>query len=292
MKNAFTKIGLVGKQNSAGCVESLHSVIEFLLDRKIEIVLDAITAQILDNDTIPHYPLAELGNYCELAIVIGGDGMMLHAARALVPQNIPVIGVNRGTVGFLTDIHPTELNNKLCHVLDGHFEEEKRFLLSTEIITPDGPIPAGLSLNDVALIPGSGIHMTEFEIEIDEHFVCRQRADGVIITTPTGSTAYALSGGGPILYPDLDIIAIVPMFPHTLSSRPIVVSASSEINIKVVAENPHPAKVTSDGNTPIIIEPGNHIQIKRYNNSLRLIHPLDYQYFETLRAKLGWGTRP
>ncbi len=291
ISSTFQTIGLIGKRHNLGCIETLQAVLSFLEQYELAIHLDKMTADMMALSHYPTHSLAELSAISDLVIVVGGDGMMLQAAAELIAHDTPVIGINRGHLGFLTDIHPTEIQGKLAPVLQGYYQEELRFLLNTTIHHQGQAVKAGVALNDVVLSPAGSIHMTQFEIEIDGEFVCRQRADGVIVTTPTGSTAYALSGGGPIIFPSLDVIAVVPMFPHILSSRPIVVSSLSTINIHILAENANSPKLSCDGRDPILIAKESTLVIKRHDKMLRLIHPNKYRYFETLRAKLGWGTR-
>ncbi len=221
-------------------------------------------------------------------IVVGGDGSLLHAAHAVVRDEIPVLGINRGRLGFLTDIHPTELD-KIKAILEGKYILEKRFLLEARIEYQHSVLGEGSALNEVALIPSSVPHMTEFEVYIDDQFVCSQNSDGLIIATPTGSTAYALSGGGPILHPNLDAIVIVPMFPHTLSMRPIVIEGNQRITVVITPNNLHLPRLTCDSQGFMNTPPGSHIHIQKKPRHLHLIHPLDYSYYETLRSKLHWG---
>jgi NAD+ kinase len=205
-------------------------------------------------------------------------------------HHVPVLGINRGRLGFLTDINPNEIDNKVTEVLNGHYIEEKRFLLNVRIQAAKQKQTADIALNDVVLLPGDVAHMIEFSITINDQFVCNHRADGMIVATPTGSTAYALSGGGPILHPSLDALVLVPMFPHTLSARPIVVGAASVIQIKISDTNEKPPRLSCDGQKPIELPLGAIIEIQKNPQALRLIHPTDYNYFETLRLKLQWNT--
>jgi len=224
-------------------------------------------------------------------VVVGGDGSMLGAARALARHKIPVLGINRGSLGFLTDIKPDELEVKVAEVLEGRFLEESRFLLEAEVRRHGEAIGQGDALNDVVLHPGKSTKMIEFELFIDGHFVCSQKADGLIIATPTGSTAYSLSAGGPIMHPKLDAMVIVPMYPHTLSSRPIVVDGNSELKIVVADDLPIYPLVSCDGQNHFTCAPGDTITVAKKPQKLRLIHPLDHNYYEACRTKLGWGGR-
>jgi NAD+ kinase len=221
---------------------------------------------------------------------VGGDGSLLHAAQTIVNDEIPVLGINRGRLGFLTDILPTELH-KIKAILEGAFLLEKRFLLTATVEYGGEVLGQSDALNEVALIPDSVPHMNEFEIYINDKFVCSQDSDGVIIATPTGSTAYALSGGGPILHPQLDAFVIVPMFPHTLSLRPIVIEGNNRVTIVISPNNTATPRITCDSQLFINTPPGSHITIKKKNQHLHLIHPVAYDYYETLRSKLHWGRK-
>ena len=242
---------------------------------------------------IPPFPLLsreELGKRCHLLIVVGGDGSLLHAAHAVIKNEVPVLGINRGRLGFLTDINPSHLK-KIKPILDGEYRLEKRFLLTATVEHHGKRLGQNDALNEVALIPDSVPHMNEFEIFIDDQFVCSQDSDGVIIATPTGSTAYALSGGGPILHPQLDAMVIVPMFPHTLSLRPIVIEGNRRVTIVITPNNTTTPRLTCDSQAYISAPPGSHITIEKNPQALHLIHPVDYDYYESLRSKLHWGRK-
>lgn len=286
----FTKVGLVGRPGNDQVVETLERLTVFLEHRGIEVYFESETATTCLTRVRPGISLEEIGRHCDLAIVVGGDGSLLGAGRMLCRFNTPVLGVNRGRLGFLTDITPDEVENRVDEVLRGQYEVEHRFLLDTEVKRGDVVIGTASSLNDVVLHPAAAVRMIEFELYIDQQFVYRQRSDGLIVATPTGSTAYALSGGGPILHPRLEAIVLVPMFPHTLSSRPIVVDAASEILLEVVDSHDAELQVSCDGQMKVVVQPGDIIRIQRKSEQLKLIHPLGYSYFEACRSKLGWSS--
>ena len=288
----FQRIGLLARLNHSQVLESVRHLIRYL-GNDHTLVVEQHTAQLLDGDDISYQVCdgVDFANCIDLAIVVGGDGSILSAARELVDSGIPLLGVNRGRLGFLNDIHPDEIEPRVGKVLAGEYVESKRFLLETEITRNDSSIGSAIALNDVVLHPGQSIRMMEFELYIDGQFVNSQRSDGLIVSTPTGSTAYALSGGGPILHPDLDAIVLVPMNPHTLSSRPIVVPGTSEIEIRVSARNELHPSVTCDGQNHIETEPGDVIRIAKKSQELHLIHPHDYNFYQICRTKLGWGSR-
>ena len=233
----------------------------------------------------------QLGEKADVAIVVGGDGSMLSAARDLVQSNIPLLGINRGRLGFLNDIGPGEIEERVGEVLSGDYIVSERFLLEMSVTRENQSIGSGAALNDVVFHPGKSVRMMEFELYIDGQFVYSQRSDGLIVATPTGSTAYALSGGGPIMHPNLNAVVLVPMNPHTLSSRPIVVGGDSTITILVGKRNKLHPHVTCDGQNHISTRPGDVIEISKLKQPIRLIHLPDHNFYATCRSKLGWGSR-
>lgn len=288
MPAQFKTIGVYGRVRNPGVTETLKALISYLQSLNQDFLIDADTAAALHNPALPTISREELSKHCNLLIVVGGDGSLLHAAHSVVDNEIPVLGVNRGRLGFLTDIHPTELD-KIKHILDGDYILEKRFLLTATVELHGKVLGTSNALNEVALLPDSVPHMSEFEIYIDGQFVCSQDSDGLIVATPTGSTAYALSGGGPILHPQLDAMVIVPMFPHSLSQRPIVIQGNHEITIVITPNNTTTPRLTCDSQAFVEAPPGSHIRITKMKQQLHLIHPLDYDYYGTLRSKLHWG---
>jgi NAD+ kinase len=286
----FTHIALVGRQRRDGVEKTLLELHDFLIAKGWPVVLEQETAAALSSRQMTGTPAARLNESCDLLIVVGGDGSLLHAAHIAVQQNLPVLGVNRGRLGFLTDIRPNEFA-KIERILLGEYLEEKRFMLVGKIKHQDKIITQFDALNEIVLSPGKIAHMIEFMVMIDEQFVYDQKADGLIIATPTGSTAYALSGGGPILHPHLNAMVLVPMFPHTLSNRPIVLDADSCIAIKIPENSGTASFVSGDGQESIEMAVGYTLYIEKKAEKLRLIHPLDYNYFGTLRAKLGWQSK-
>lgn len=282
------KIGVIARLRNKESAYTLIELIAFLISEKFEIILEAETANFIENSALPIVSREFFGQSCDVAIVVGGDGSILNAARLVLENEIPVIGINRGRLGFLTDIHPNDMREKVLAILKGQFIAEQRFLLQAELYHNHQKYFDDIALNDVVLLPGEYVHMIEFEIYINEQLVCRQRADGQIISTPTGSTAYALSGGGPIISPSLEAILLVPMFSHTLSARPIVIDSHSEILIKLLDTNETSPAISCDGLQRISAKPSSIIKIKRLKKMLTLLHPKDYNYFETLRTKLHW----
>lgn len=288
---SFKNIGLIGRLGSAKVVETLKRLIRFLSAQGYHVIIENRTATVLLDHGQQEASRRLMGEICDLVIVVGGDGSMLGAGRALCRTGTPVLGINRGRLGFLTDISPDEVEARVGEVLAGEYESEERFLLDAEVFRNGTLVGTADGLNDIVMHPGKAARMIEFELFINGQFVYSQRSDGLIIATPTGSTAYALSGGGPIMHPRLEAITLVPMFPHTLSSRPIVVDASSEIKIHVGETNEAYPHVSGDGQTQVVSKPGDILYIRRKPQRLVLIHPYGHSYFEICRSKLGWSSR-
>ncbi|GHE22846.1 NAD(+) kinase [Halomonas urumqiensis] len=290
-RSQFRNIGLIGRLGSAKVVDTLKRLIRFLDARGHHVIIEDRTATVLLGHDHPEASRRMLGELCDLVIVVGGDGSLLGAARTLCHSGTLVLGVNRGRLGFLTDISPDELEARVGEVLEGRYEVEQRFLLDTELYRGDTLMGSGDALNEVVLHPGKAVRMIEFELFIDGQFVYSQRSDGLIIATPTGSTAYSLSGGGPIMHPKLDVVTLVPMFPHTLSSRPIVIDAASEIRIHIGETNQTYPHISCDGQTRAVAKPDDVLVIRRKPERVQLVHPLGHNFFEVLRSKLGWSHR-
>lgn len=293
MAQVFNSVGLIGKPNHEKATATLIKLHNFLTalgypvtveERVFEDIKDAITSTATAS-------LVELGKHCDLAIVVGGDGYMLGAARVLSRFDVAVIGVNRGNLGFLTDLDPNDFERPLEQVLAGNFDQESRFLLEVEVYRHEKLKSSNTAVNEAVLHANKVAHMIEFEAFIDNEFVFSQKSDGLIVSTPTGSTAYSLSGGGPILNPKLNALSLVPMFPHTLTSRPLVVDANSEIRLVLSPENDVDLQVSCDSHVVLAVLPGDEIVIKKSDNKLRLVHPKAHSYYNILRQKLNWGRR-
>lgn len=285
----FKNIGLMSKPNAGPeIIDTLLLLTQYLHTKKCQLFLEDVITDPRVKDKIPSLSSDELGAQCDLIIVVGGDGSILRAARLVADHQKPILGINRGKLGFLADITPNEIHHKLSKILDGQYIEDPRFLLNTRIEHNGAIMHEEFALNDIVLMPGKIAHLIQFEIYINDLFVCPQRADGLIVATPTGSTAYALSGGGPILHPHLDAVALVPMFSHNLTSRPLVVNGSSAIKIVIPTDSIIAPRLSCDGRESTAVIAGSHILINKKANHLRLIHPIDYNYFETLRSKLHW----
>lgn len=288
MTSQFKTVGLLGRAKTAHDKETFKALIHYLQKLNQPFHIDDEIATALDDSSLPKLPASEMSKRCNLIIVVGGDGSILQAAHRVVNDGIPILGVNRGRLGFLNDISPNQLS-KIEDILNGQFILERRFLLTATVELNGEIFGQADGLNEVALIPDAAPHMNNFEIYIDSKFVCSQSSDGLIVATPTGSTAYALSGGGPILHPMLNAIVIVPMFPHSLSMRPIVIEGDQLITIVISPQNKTTPRITADSQNYINAPPGSHIHILKKSQPLNLVHPVDYDYYESLRSKLHWG---
>ncbi len=285
----FNTIGVITKPQADSAIETLQSLFDLLKDKNCTVILDE---QIPDSINIHHFKKAsreQIGSSCDLAIVVGGDGTILNAARSLAHADVPLLGINVGRLGFLADISPEDLDTSLNEILNGHYHEEQRFLLEMQVYRDNELIFEGDAFNDVVVHIRDVARMIEFETRINNEFVNHQRADGIVVSTPTGSTAYALSSGGPILHATLDAITLVPISPHTLSSRPLVVNDESQIDILICNTKEGIAQATCDGHLSTDVHVGDHIKVKRKAKKITLLHPEDHNYFEILRAKLHWS---
>jgi NAD+ kinase len=289
MQRTFHRIALIGKPDAEHIAETLPSLYTHLLRRGCDVVVESGCAQFLSGSPQTR-DLSELGARCELAIVVGGDGTLLTAARVLADQDIPLIGVNLGRLGFLVDISPQEALAKLDEILDGHYSAEERNILRSKILRGDRVIREQTAVNEVVIHSWSATSMIEIVTEIDGVFLNCQRSDGLIVSTPTGSTAYALSGGGPILYPTLKAIVLVPINPHTLTNRPIVIADDSVVEITFRPSKQFKAQVACDNVSIPDVEIHDRIRIAKEPRPFRILHPLNYGFFEILRAKLNWSS--
>lgn len=290
MAARFRTVGLIGKHGDARVATTLESLIELLREARTEILFDAESAEKLPSFGLDVVDRQTLGRRCDLVIVVAGDGTFLNAARSLVDHDVPLLGVNLGRLGFLADVMPDEMTARLTEVFAGDYDEERRFLLDARVLRDGQEVFSGCALNEVVTHKWHIARLIQFETYIDGRLVNTQRSDGLIVATPTGSTAYSLSGGGPILHPGLEAMVLVPICPHTLSSRPLVVSADSRFEIRMGTSGEEPeAQLTCDGQTTLELAPADRIHIARKPQRLRLVHPRGHDYFATLRAKLHWA---
>jgi NAD+ kinase len=288
MKKSIKTIGLFGKYQDESVVGHVLRLHKILAERGIRVLIDEDTSRLLPEQVAPAKPLAALCTTIDLAIVIGGDGTLLHVARQMAPCGVPIIGVNLGRLGFLADITPDVMGDQIGRILDGDYQLERRLLLHVEIMRKGKIVQEGNALNDVVISKGEIARLIEFEIYLGGEFVIDSRADGIIVSSPTGSTAYAMSAGGPILHPTLAAISLVPICPHTLSFRPIVVSSDSTVEIVIIGQ-PAQARVTCDGQVNFPLEVADRIYVRRAENPVELLHPVNRSHFDVLRAKLFWG---
>jgi NAD+ kinase len=287
MKKAFKTIALAGKYQSEEVAAPLLELAGYLERRKVKVLLDQQTAALVKGTKYPSVVLDELGAKADLVIVIGGDGTMLNIARAAAPHGVALVGVNQGRLGFLTDISVDNMIATIGAILDGHFVAEERMLLQGTVHRGEKKIFEALACNDVVISKGFAGSMLALEARVDGQFIYNQRADGLIVATPTGSTAYALSSGGPIVHPSLSVIALVPVSPHTLSNRPIVISSDCTVEI-IVRDNPEP-RVHFDSHSRCELRADDRIVVRRYPRPLSLLHPEGHSYYNMLRVKLNWN---
>ena len=286
MSTQFKKIGLVVRNDMQSRQDSIQQVVD-VLARHAEVLVHCLDFE-QPLVEISSVPLAQLVEEVELVISLGGDGTLLTAARALADKNTPLLGINLGRLGFLADVSFDDFESYLEAVVQGRYSVEKRFFIEGRLYAGDDLISTNIALNDIILHSHESASMIEYEIYSGGHLIHIQRSDGVIVTTPTGSTAYALSGGGPIMHPSLETLAIVPICPHTLSNRPIVLPADQPIEVRLGQESLN-AKVSYDGHSTRTFGADNRVLVTRYPQPVTLLHPEDYDYFQVLRAKLYWS---
>jgi NAD+ kinase len=291
MNEEFRIVALVGKFRSADVAESVMRMAAFLAERGLEVWLEAGTAHSVGHAGTEHVAcFEEIGEQADLVIVMGGDGTMLTAARALGVHQLPLVGVNQGRLGFLTDVSHDDMFERVGEILDGKYLRERRSLLEIELWRAGECIHSGMALNDVVLSRGEIGRMIEFELHVDGEYIYSQRSDGMIIATPTGSTAYALSANGPILHPRLAGIVLVPLCPHALTYRPLALAQDSVVELKILGERE--AMVHCDGQTIFEARAGDSIRVLRSQQGVTLLHPEGYSYFAVLREKLHWSALP
>ena len=292
MNTQFKQIGLISKPDTKDISKTVQSLYKLLKKADVQVFIDPETAHHISLPDEQVMPPSSLANRCDLIMSIGGDGTLLSAARALVNTNVPLLGINLGRLGFLVDISLTEMAVQLKQILEGSFHEEERIILNTQIVRDDHVVHEQSAFNEVAIHRLNSPGLIDIETYVNQRFVNAQRSDGLIIATPTGSTAYALSGGGPLMHPSLNAIVLVPINPHTLSNRPIVVDGNSEINLRFSQRDKHEAQLTCDNLVlPEILE-DDLIHIKRHPKKIRLLHPTDHDFFNILRVKLDWSKAP
>ena len=287
MKFPFQTVAIIGKQKSPEVAEPMLRVGDFLSARGLRVVVDGLAAEHLQDHSFTALSLDEIARTVDLAIVIGGDGTMLNIARTLAPHGVPLVGVNQGRLGFLTDLTAENMETEIGAMLEGKFITEERLLLRAAVLREGNEIFSGLAFNEVVVHRSNISSMVEFEVRIDGEYLYNQRADGLIISTPTGSTAYAMSAGGAIIHPGLDVLQLVPVCPHSLSNRPIVVRGSSEIEL--LMHRTGDICVRYDSHTNVDLQLHDKIIVSRYAKPACLLHPQGHSYYHTLREKLLWN---
>ncbi len=284
----FANVALVGNDRDERVVESMRILAVHLHARGRNVLADSDSTVDFGATSVGRRPAAMLAAEANLMVAIGGDGTMLHAARLAAPHSVPVLGVNRGRLGFLADIGPQDVRDRLDEILEGRYVQDRRAML-TATLSSAGSALTGQALNDVVLQKWQTGRTLDFETWIDDRYVNTHRADGLVVATATGSTAYALSCGGPILYPELDALVLAPICPHTLSDRPIVVRSSSRVEIRLLERPETQAQVICDGLSLGELALGEKLLIEPASSSVMLLHPQDHDYFRILRSKLRWG---
>lgn len=287
MKSQFRHVALIGKYQAQGSRLALENIAQFLNAQGCDVAIEKDTAS---NTGMAQYPIldvAAIGTQCDLALVVGGDGTMLGIGRVLAKFGVPLIGINQGRLGFITDIAFDDYQNVLSPMLQGNFEDDRRWMMQAQVMRDGHCVFKATAMNDVVVNRGASSGMVELRVEVDGRFVANQRADGLIIASPTGSTAYALSAGGPLLHPSIAGWILVPIAPHTLSNRPIVLSDTGEVAIEIVAGRDASANFDMQSLASLIL--GDRIVVKRSDYQMRFLHPKGWSYFDTLRKKLHWN---
>jgi NAD+ kinase len=285
----FHTVGVIGKRNDARVGPTVRAVCRHLRRRGCDVLVERGTPGAAKGAGVGIVARAELARRCDLAVVVGGDGTLLNAGRTLAPAGVPILGVNQGRLGFMVDVAPEELAAAFDEILKGRYVRDRRLVLAAQIRTRRGARGPFLAINDVVLRNQAAVRMLDFETWLDDEFISQHRADGIIVSTPTGSTAYALSGGGPVIHPSLDALTVVPICPHTFSDRPVVFGSDRAVRIVLNGSRGTRAMCTCDGQHDETLAAGDSVVITRSPHVLELIHPRNYRYFNILRNKLHWG---
>ena len=293
-QSQFKQVALIGKYQStisgpagAHSRQALEEIADFLMDRGCDVILEADTASNMGMGGFNTLDVDSIGSQSDLCLVVGGDGTMLGVCRQMAKFKVPLIGINQGRLGFMTDIPLGQYQTVLEPMLAGEYEEDQRSLMLGRVLRDGDCVFSALAMNDVVVNRGASSGMVELRVEVDGHFVANQRADGLIIASPTGSTAYSLSAGGPLLHPSIDGWVIVPIAPHTLSNRPLVLTSAGEIAIEIVAGRD--ASASFDTQSLASLMHGDRIVVTRSEHKVRFLHPKGWSYFDTLRQKMHWN---
>lgn len=287
MKSKFRYVALIGKYHAQGSRSALEGIAQFLGAQGCEVAVEEDTASNAGITTYPILNVAQIGAQCDLGLVVGGDGTMLGIGRQLAQFGVPLVGINQGRLGFITDIAFEEYQTTLAPILQGHYDEDPRWMMQAKVVRDGRCVFDATAMNDVVVNRGASAGMVELRVEVDGRFVANQRADGLIIASPTGSTAYSLSAGGPLLHPSIGGWILVPIAPHNLSNRPIVLSDQGEVAVEIVAGRD--ASANFDMQTLTSLLHGDRIVVRRSEHQVRFLHPVGWSYFDTLRKKLHWN---
>jgi NAD+ kinase len=287
MKSKFRHVALIGKYHAQGSRSALEGIAQYLGAQGCEVAIEEDTASNAGITTYPVLNVAQIGAQCDLGLVVGGDGTMLGIGRQLAQFGVPLVGINQGRLGFITDIAFEEYQTTLAPILQGHYDEDPRWMMQAKVVRDGHCVFDATAMNDVVVNRGASAGMVELRVEVDGRFVANQRADGLIIASPTGSTAYSLSAGGPLLHPSIGGWILVPIAPHNLSNRPIVLSDQGEVAVEIVAGRD--ASANFDMQTLTSLLHGDRIIVRRSEHQVRFLHPVGWSYFDTLRKKLHWN---
>jgi NAD+ kinase len=283
MKSKFRHVALIGKYHAQGSRSALEGIAQYLGAQGCEVAMEEDTASNAGITTYPILSVAQIGAQCDLGLVVGGDGTMLGIGRLLAQFGVPLVGINQGRLGFITDIAFEEYQTTLAPILQGHYDEDPRWMMQAKVVRDGHCVFNATAMNDVVVNRGASAGMVELRVEVDGRFV----ADGLIIASPTGSTAYSLSAGGPLLHPSIGGWILVPIAPHNLSNRPIVLSDQGEVAVEIVAGRD--ASANFDMQTLTSLLHGDRIIVRRSEHQVRFLHPVGWSYFDTLRKKLHWN---
>ena len=292
MKKEFNVVAIVARRLTDRILESITKIDSLLNEMGIQTLLEEKVLSALKLDRGGGVVTrAELGGVADLVIVVGGDGSILGVSRDLAGSGVPVVGVNRGSLGFLAAIAPGDIEEKFEQILSGDYSIEDHFLLEAQVFRDDVLVSSSTALNDVVVNPSSMSRMMEFDLLVNEEFVYNQRSDGIIVASPTGSTAYSLSAGGPIMHPRLDAVVVVPMFPHTLTSRPLVVSGDSTVMVRIIDAAEGAPQLSCDSQINLPLEVGDVVKVGKSEEPLNLLYPAGHSFYESCRSKLDWASR-
>ena len=292
MKKEFNVVAIVARRLTDRILESITKIDSLLNEMGIQTLLEEKLLSALKlNRGDGVVTRAELGGVADLVIVVGGDGSILGVSRDLAGSGVPVVGVNRGSLGFLAAIAPGDIEEKFEQILSGDYSIEDHFLLEAQVFRDDVLVSSSTALNDVVVNPSSMSRMMEFDLLVNEEFVYNQRSDGIIVASQTGSTAYSLSAGGPIMHPRLDAVVVVPMFPHTLTSRPLVVSGDSTVMVRIIDAAEGAPQLSCDSQINLPLEVGDVVKVGKSEEPLNLLYPAGHSFYESCRSKLDWASR-